>query len=51
VQASIEPPRRGVYEAFGTYRKLLGGAGEYMAARIADLDDIRDRWSPGCSRL
>ncbi|HZD37635.1 MAG TPA: phosphoenolpyruvate--protein phosphotransferase [Actinomycetes bacterium] len=32
-----------VYEAFGVYRKLLGGAGDYMAARIADLDDVRDR--------
>jgi phosphoenolpyruvate-protein phosphotransferase (PTS system enzyme I) len=32
-----------VYEAFGIYRKLLGGAGDYMAARIADLDDVRDR--------
>jgi len=34
---------RAVYEAFGVYRKLLGGAGDYMAARVADLDDIRDR--------
>ncbi len=34
---------RAVYEAFGLYRKLLGGAGDYMAARVADLDDIRDR--------
>jgi phosphoenolpyruvate-protein phosphotransferase (PTS system enzyme I) len=34
---------RAVYEAFGIYRELLGGAGEYMAARVADLDDIRDR--------
>lgn len=34
---------RAVYEAFGTYRELLGGAGEYMAARVADLDDLRDR--------
>ncbi len=34
---------RAVYEAFGVYRKLLGGAGDYMAARVADLDDVRDR--------
>jgi phosphoenolpyruvate-protein phosphotransferase (PTS system enzyme I) len=34
---------RAVYEAFGLYRKLLGGAGDYMAARVADLDDIRNR--------
>jgi phosphotransferase system enzyme I (PtsI) len=34
---------RAVYEAFGLYRKMLGGAGDYMAARVADLDDIRDR--------
>jgi phosphotransferase system enzyme I (PtsI) len=34
---------RAVYEAFGTYRALLALAGDYMAARVADLDDIRDR--------
>ncbi|GAA4091392.1 phosphoenolpyruvate--protein phosphotransferase [Actinomadura miaoliensis] len=34
---------RAVYEAFGTYREMLAGAGEYLAARVADLDDIRDR--------
>ncbi|WP_285492390.1 phosphoenolpyruvate--protein phosphotransferase [Actinomadura sp. NBRC 104425] len=34
---------RAVFEAFGTYRELLAGAGEYLAARVADLDDIRDR--------
>jgi phosphoenolpyruvate-protein phosphotransferase (PTS system enzyme I) len=34
---------RAVHEAFGVYRKLLGGAGDYMAARVADLDDVRDR--------
>jgi phosphotransferase system enzyme I (PtsI) len=34
---------RAVYDAFGTYRALLARAGEYMAARVADLDDLRDR--------
>ncbi|MFG2085805.1 MULTISPECIES: phosphoenolpyruvate--protein phosphotransferase [unclassified Spirillospora] len=34
---------RAVFEAFGFYREMLAGAGEYMAARVSDLDDIRDR--------
>ncbi|GAA2623224.1 phosphoenolpyruvate--protein phosphotransferase [Actinomadura fulvescens] len=34
---------RAVFEAFGVYRELLAGAGEYLAARVTDLDDIRDR--------
>ncbi|MDN3355564.1 phosphoenolpyruvate--protein phosphotransferase [Actinomadura sp. DC4] len=34
---------RAVYEAFGVFRELLAGAGDYIAARVADLDDIRDR--------
>ncbi|MFB4313288.1 phosphoenolpyruvate--protein phosphotransferase [Actinomadura sp. 21ATH] len=34
---------RAVYEAFGVYREMLAGAGEYLAARVSDLDDIRDR--------
>ncbi len=34
---------RAVYDAFGTYCGLLAQAGEYMAARMADLEDIRDR--------
>ncbi|SNS48194.1 phosphoenolpyruvate--protein phosphotransferase [Actinomadura mexicana] len=34
---------RAVFEAFGVYRAMLAGAGEYMAARVTDLDDIRDR--------
>ena len=34
---------RAAYEAFGTYRALLALAGDYMAARVTDLDDIRDR--------
>ncbi|MEU8035021.1 phosphoenolpyruvate--protein phosphotransferase [Streptosporangium sp. NPDC049078] len=34
---------RAVYEAFGHYRDLLAAAGGYLGARVADLDDIRDR--------
>jgi phosphoenolpyruvate-protein phosphotransferase (PTS system enzyme I) len=34
---------RAVWEAFGVYRQVLAGAGEYMAARVADLDDLRAR--------
>ena len=34
---------RAVFESFGVYREMLAGAGEYMAARVSDLDDIRDR--------
>ncbi|WP_412520373.1 phosphoenolpyruvate--protein phosphotransferase [Actinomadura madurae] len=34
---------RAVFDAFGVYREMLAGAGEYMAARVTDLDDIRDR--------
>jgi phosphotransferase system enzyme I (PtsI) len=34
---------RAVYEAFGTFREALAGAGDYLAGRVADLDDIRDR--------
>jgi phosphotransferase system enzyme I (PtsI) len=29
--------------AFGTYRELLAAAGGYLAERVADLDDVRDR--------
>jgi len=32
-----------VVEAFDSYRKLLLAAGPYLAERVADLDDIRDR--------
>ncbi|MFD3525283.1 phosphoenolpyruvate--protein phosphotransferase [Streptomyces sp. NPDC058653] len=34
---------RAVYEAFASYRDLLAGAGEYLAGRVADLDDVRNR--------
>ncbi|HZD74552.1 MAG TPA: PEP-utilizing enzyme, partial [Actinomycetota bacterium] len=34
---------RAVWESFTAYREALAGAGEYMAARVADLDDLRAR--------
>lgn len=34
---------RAMSEAMAVYREMLAGAGEYMAARVADLDDVRDR--------
>ncbi|MDQ0711948.1 phosphotransferase system enzyme I (PtsI) [Streptomyces luteogriseus] len=34
---------RGAYDAFASYRELLAGAGEYLAGRVADLDDVRNR--------
>jgi phosphotransferase system enzyme I (PtsI) len=37
------PAARAVWEAFSSYREVLAGAGEYMAARVADLDDLRAR--------
>ena len=46
VRARIEEgtaAARAVFEAFGVYREMLAGAGEYMAARVSDLDDVRDR--------
>lgn len=34
---------RAIYDAFASYRALLAGAGEYLAGRVADLDDVRNR--------
>jgi phosphotransferase system enzyme I (PtsI) len=34
---------RAVYEAGNTFRDILAGAGGYIAARVADLEDVRDR--------
>ncbi|GGS79367.1 phosphoenolpyruvate-protein phosphotransferase [Planobispora rosea] len=34
---------RAVYEGFGRYREILVDAGGYLGARVADLDDVRDR--------
>jgi len=37
------PAARAVWEAFAAYRERLAAAGGYLAARAADLDDVRDR--------
>jgi phosphotransferase system enzyme I (PtsI) len=42
------PAARAVWEAFAGYRDALAAAGGYLAARVADLDDVRDRV---CARL
>lgn len=34
---------RAVYDACAAYRVLLAAAGEYFSARVADLDDVRNR--------
>ena len=34
---------RAVYDAFASYLALLANAGEYLAGRVADLDDVRNR--------
>lgn len=34
---------RAVYDALCAYRALLAGAGDYLAGRVADLDDVRNR--------
>ncbi|GHF20634.1 phosphoenolpyruvate-protein phosphotransferase [Pseudolysinimonas yzui] len=34
---------RAVHEAFGVFRDMLAAMGEYMAARVADLDDLSRR--------
>jgi phosphotransferase system enzyme I (PtsI) len=34
---------RAVHEAFGVFRDMLAEMGEYMAARVADLDDLSRR--------
>jgi phosphotransferase system enzyme I (PtsI) len=39
---------RAVHTAFAEYRELLAAAGEYMAARVADLDDVRQRVVAAC---
>jgi phosphotransferase system enzyme I (PtsI) len=42
VRAGSDAPHA-LTEAFGTYREMLAGAGGYLAERVADLDDVRDR--------
>lgn len=39
---------RAVHEAFAGYRKALAAAGPYLAARVADLDDVRQRVVAAC---
>ncbi|GAA1979700.1 phosphoenolpyruvate--protein phosphotransferase [Catenulispora subtropica] len=34
---------RAIHETFAEYRELLSGLGDYMAGRVADLDDIGTR--------
>jgi phosphoenolpyruvate-protein phosphotransferase (PTS system enzyme I) len=34
---------RAIFETFGEYRQLLAGAGDYLAGRVADLDDVAAR--------
>lgn len=41
--ASGSTAERAVYDAFAAYRELLANAGEYLAGRVADLDDVRNR--------
>lgn len=50
VEAAVQAVRsqslsaeRGVWFAFGRYRSSLAEAGGYLAERVADLDDVRDR--------
>ncbi|MCW2886476.1 MAG: phosphoenolpyruvate-protein phosphotransferase [Streptosporangiaceae bacterium] len=37
------PAARAITGAFRHYRVMLAGAGDYLAGRVADLDDVRDR--------
>lgn len=39
---------RAVHEAFGVFSAALAAGGDYLAARVADLDDVRDRAVAGC---
>ena len=39
---------RAIFEAFGEYRALLADAGGYLAARVADLDDVAMRAICAC---
>ncbi|MFL6129521.1 MAG: putative PEP-binding protein [Mycobacteriales bacterium] len=42
VRAGASAPHA-LHAAFGEYRELLAAAGGYLAERVADLDDVRDR--------
>jgi phosphotransferase system enzyme I (PtsI) len=37
------PAPRAVWDSFAGYREMLEAAGGYLGARVADLDDVRDR--------
>jgi phosphoenolpyruvate-protein phosphotransferase (PTS system enzyme I) len=39
---------RAIFEAYGRYRDTLAAAGPYLAARVADLDDLRQRAVAAC---
>lgn len=39
---------RAIYEAFAGFREALAAAGPYMSARVADLDDVRQRAIAAC---
>ena len=41
--AAGTPAPRAVWDSFAGYREMLEGMGGYMAARVTDLDDVRDR--------
>lgn len=41
--AAGTPAPRAVWDAFAGYREMLATAGGYLGARVADLDDVRDR--------
>ena len=41
--AGGSPAARAVWDAFAGYRGVLEAAGGYLGARVADLDDVRDR--------
>jgi len=51
ISAAIEAgatATRAVFDVYGEYRELLAAAGEYVAARVADLDDVRQRIVAAC---
>lgn len=39
---------RAIFDAFAAYRAALAAAGPYLAARVADLDDVRQRAIAAC---
>ncbi|NMH98778.1 phosphoenolpyruvate--protein phosphotransferase [Pseudonocardia acidicola] len=59
VLAGGRPAARAVHEAAGAFADLLAGMGGYMAERVRDIEDVRDRIvaellglpAPGCPDL